>query len=248
MKSYFLIAALLLILTSCTKGLTFKELSFHKKTTIGCKGVCPEIKVKIPFAESTSPTVSDSINAKIFNVLKDIIYVDEKPCKAKNYDELLTSFIHSYEKMQKEYPDDVFGWEGQVKGTTTYQSSSLLNIEIDYYTFTGGAHGYHGLKSLLFDPRTGKVIYNDALFTDIKAFSKYAEKQFRAKYKIPSRGAINATGYQFSKNRFHLPETIFYTSKGLLLYYNPYEAACYADGPKELLLPFAEVDSFLKIR
>lgn len=248
MKSYFFITALLLILTSCTKDLTFKEHTFHKKTTLACKGVCPEIRVKIPYAESTSAAVSDSINNKIFNVLKDIIYVDEKPCKAKNYDELLASFINSYEKMQKEFPDDIIGWEGQVKGTTTYQSSSLLNIQIDYYTFTGGAHGYHGLKSLLFDPRSGQIINNNALFTDVKAFTQYAEKQFRIKYKIPANGRINATGYQFRKNRFHLPDAIFYTPKGLLLYYNPYEASCYADGPKELELPYTAIDSFLKIR
>jgi hypothetical protein len=38
----------------------------------------------------------------------------------------------------------------------------------------------------------------------------------------------------------------FYTDKGLLLY-NSYEAS-YADGPKELLLPYVEVEEFLRLK
>ena len=73
----------------------------------------------------------------------------------------------------------------------------------------------------------------------------FAEKKFRAKYKIPANKSINATGLMFENEKFNLPENIFYTDDGLLLYYNSYEAASYADGPKELLLPYKEVNDYL---
>jgi hypothetical protein len=180
--------------------------------------------------------------------MKEIIYFGEKPYTATDYNGLLASFIDSYEKLQKEFPNDKFGWEADIEGNVKYQSDAVLNIEIKHYTYTGGAHGYQGLRSLLFDPNTGKSISNDELFIDKAAFKAFAEKKFRAKYKIPSNKSINATGLMFEKEKFQLPQNIFYTDKGLLLYYNSYEAASYADGPKKLLLPYTEVNDYLAVK
>ena len=123
-----------------------------------------------------------------------------------------------------------------------------MNIEINHYTFTGGAHGYQGLRSLLFDPNTGKSISNQQLFKNPNAFKAMAEKKFRAKYKIPENKSINSTGLMFEDEKFILPQNIFYTDKGLLLYYNSYEVASYADGPKELFLPYTEVNDYLLLK
>lgn len=243
MKHYIIFAVFLLI-SGCSNELSFKDQSFQKKTTLPCNENCPEITVKIPIAKN-APVVADSINKKVFSVLKEIIYFGEKPYTSTDYNGLLASFIDSYEKLQKEFPNETFGWEAEVTGSIKYQSESVLNMEINHYTYTGGAHGYQGLRSLLFDPSTGKSIANDELFNDKATFMAFAEKKFRAKYKIPANKSINATGLMFENEKFNLPENIFYTDDGLLLYYNSYEAASYADGPKELLLPYKEVNGYL---
>ena len=49
----------------------------------------------------------------------------------------------------------------------------------------------------------------------------------------------------FENDTFQLPQNIFYTEDGLLLYYNSYEAASYADGPKEILFPYDKISKFL---
>ena len=245
---YFIIYTLLLFsVAQCSNELVFEEQSFQKKTTLPCTGDCPSISVKIPVANAV-PVVADSINKKVFSVLKEIIYFGEKPYTSKDYNGLLTSFINSYEKLQKEFPKDKFGWEADIKGSVKYQSENILNIEINHYTYTGGAHGYQGLRSLLFDPNTGKSITNDELFTDKAGFKALAEKKFRAKYKIPASKSINSTGLMFEKEMFQLPQNIFFTDKGLLLYYNSYEVASYADGAKELLLSYTEVNDYFAIK
>ncbi|CAM3943860.1 DUF3298 and DUF4163 domain-containing protein [Flavobacterium weaverense] len=245
---YFIIYTLLLFsVAQCSNELVFEEQSFQKKTTLPCTGDCPSISVKIPVANAV-PVVADSINKKVFSVLKEIIYFGEKPYTSKDYNGLLTSFINSYEKLQKEFPKDKFGWEADIKGSVKYQSENILNIEINHYTYTGGAHGYQGLRSLLFDPNTGKSIINDELFIDKASFKALAEKKFRAKYKIPASKSINSTGLMFEKEMFQLPQNIFFTDKGLLLYYNSYEVASYADGAKELLLSYTEVNDYLAVK
>ena len=238
---------MLFSVAQCSNELVFEEQSFQKKTTLPCTGDCPSISVKIPVANAV-PVVADSINKKVFSVLKEIIYFGEKPYTSKDYNGLLTSFINSYEKLQKEFPKDKFGWEADIKGSVKYQSENILNIEINHYTYTGGAHGYQGLRSLLFDPNTGKSITNDELFIDKASFKALAEKKFRAKYKIPASKSINSTGLMFEKEMFQLPQNIFFTDKGLLLYYNSYEVASYADGAKELLLSYTEVNDYLAVK
>ena len=247
MKYFVIYAVLLFSLARCSNELVFEDQSFYKKTTLACKENCPYISVRIPVAKDI-PVVSDSINKKVFSVLKEIVYFGEKPYPSTDYNGLLTSFIKSYEKLQRDFPKDTFGWEAKIEGNVKYLSDSILNIEIKHYTYTGGAHGYQGYRSLLFDPNTGKSISNNQLFKNRNAFKAFAENKFRAKYKIPENQSINATGFQFEDDSFQLPQNIFYTDKGLLLYYNQYEAASYADGPKELLLSYKEVNEYLKLK
>lgn len=244
MRQYTFLFVSLLFLTSCTKELSFKEQTFEKKSALPCKTNCPQISLKVPIAQDV-PIVADSINKKVFSVLKEIVYFGEKPFQSTDYNDLTESFISSYEEMQKKFPEDKFGWEAKIEGNVEYQSDSILNIKFNHYTFTGGAHGYQGYRSLLFNPKTGKTITNNQLFKSEKDFKAFAEKEFRNKYKIPANGSINATGLMFENEKFNLPLNIFYTKEGLLLYYNSYEAASYADGPKELLLPYDKVNDYL---
>ena len=247
MKHFFILFSAVLLLSSCKNELTFSDKIYEKKTTLPCKQGCPEVIVRIPFAENL-PIVADSINKKVFSVVKEIIYFGDKPDVSADYDGVLTAFIKAYEDIQKENPKDVFGWEAKIEGIVKYQTDSILNIELKHYSFTGGAHGYQGIRSLIFNPNNGKTIENKNLFNDVNVFKTFAEKQFRIKYKIPENAPINATGFMFEDEEFQLPINFFFIENGLLLHYNTYECASYAQGPQELLFTFEEIKPYLKIK
>lgn len=248
MKKYMFGFFFGILLAGCAQEqLTFTNKTFEKTTTLPCKERCTTVKVTIPIA-SNLKVVADSINNKIFSIAKEIIYFGEKPYTSKDYEGLLTSFVGSYEQLTKEFPEYEIPWEASIKGTVIHQTEDLLNIEINHYSFTGGAHGYGGLRSLLIDPKTGKAIANADLFNDVKAFEQLAEEKFKTQFNIPKKDPINSTGMWFENEKFHLPNNIFYTDKGLLLYYNQYEIASYADGPITLLLPYKKIDGFLKLK
>lgn len=247
MKQYTFLIFLLLTLVGCSKELSFENEMFEKESALPCEKDCPKITIDVPVAKNL-PVVADSINNKVFSIIKEIVYFDEDPIKATDYKTLTASFIASYEEMHKKFPAETFGWEAKIKGDVESESDQIINIRIDHYTFTGGAHGYQGYRSLLFHSKTGKSILTDQIFKNKKEFTAYAEAEFRKKYKIPTASNINATGLMFENDKFHLPQNIFYTKEGLLLYYNSYEAASYADGPKELLFPYEEVNKYLKFQ
>ena len=246
MKKILSLFACAVVLISCQKDkqLEFSTETYTEKTSLPCSENCPTVEVKVPIAKNV-PIVADSINKRVFSVVKTILYFGEKPYTATDYKDLIHSFIKSYEDMQKEFPKDTFGWEGKLEGSVGYQSENILNILIHHYTYTGGAHGYQGIRSLIFNPKTGKIITNEQLFNDVNAFTKFAEQKFRTAYKIPENAAINSTGLMFEDEKFALPMTMIFNKTGLLLYYNSYEAASYADGPKEIQLTFAELEPYL---
>lgn len=262
MKKYLYFLAATLILTGCKKDtketpeetnpsdsdLAFTTTTYEKKTSLPCKENCANVSIVIPVADSP-PVVADSINKKVFNTIRQIVYFGEKPYNAANYEDLMTSFIKSYEDLKKDFPeDDVIGWEGKVKGSVDYVSGKLINIKLNHYTYTGGAHGYEGNRSLVFDHKTGRSLSYKDILKDEEGFKQYAEKKFREKFNIPAGKNINSTGLMFENEKFALPQNIFFREDGLLLYYNSYEIASYAEGQKELFLSYSEVAPFINLK
>ncbi len=241
---YSLLSILFLLCISCSKELDFKVKTVEKKTTIDSNENPPNIYLSIPIAKN-SDIVADSINNTVFNTVKSIIDFGERPNSSKNYEQLADSFIQAYEKLKKDFPKDNFGWEAKIEGEVKYRSENIINIEIEHSTFTGGAHGYAGLRSLLFDPKTGKKIANEKLFKNWKLFKAFAETKFRNQYKIPRDQPINSTGMFFENDEFQVAQNIFFTKDGITLHYNPYEIAAYADGSRELLISYEEAKDYL---
>ena len=263
MKYCLTIMLSVLLLTSCKKdkeetteatptekstaALAFENKVYSKKTDLPGKEPRTYVDISVPDAVGM-PVADDTINNKIFRTVRSIVYFGEKPTDAKSYDELMTSFIQSYEELAKKFPDDAMSWEAKIKATVDYKTDSIIDIKLHHYTFTGGAHGYEGDRSLLFNAKTGRSLEYADIFKDEKAFTAFAEKKFRAKYKVPQGKSINATGLMFENDKFALPQNIFFKENGLLLYYNAYEVAAYAEQQKEILIPYSEADAFLKMK
>jgi len=264
MKYYLPLFAAVLLLAGCKNekeetttdttvterpaALTFENKEYEQKTTLPGKDPKTYVSISVPDAVGGSPAAADTINNKIFRVVRSIVYFGEKPTDAKSYKELMASFIGSYDELAKKYPDDAMSWEAKIKATVDYKTDSIINIKLHNYMFTGGAHGYEGDRSLLFNARTGRSLEYSDIFKDEKAFTAFAEKKFRAKYKIPAGKPINATGLMFEGEKFALPQNIFFKENGILLYYNAYEVAAYAEQQKEVLIPYSEADAYLKMK
>ena len=252
MKKILMIALFTSLMISCKdeeiKEMTFKDQTFEKKTETKCKDAeCASAIITVPIAEN-GEFVADSINNKIFSVVRSIVYFGEKPSDAKDYQGVLNSFIGAYDDLHKKFPEDTFGWEAKIETKKKHESDKLINFEMKHYTYTGGAHGYQGLRSLIFDKTSSRTMTYDDIFTDKGVVQKLAEEKFRMKYDLPADAPINSKGFMFEDEVFALPQNIFFTDKGLLLYYNQYEIAAYADGNQELLLTYEELGNLLKVK
>jgi len=207
---------------------------------------CPSIVIKIPKVldkKAIGNTVNNAIREEVISLL---IYDDET--EAASIEEAMNSFKNGYWELKKLYPDEPVGWEANIEASVTYEDKNIISVEINSYSFTGGAHGFSSTRFLNFDKKKNKELETMELFKDPLGFENFVEVKFRKQENIPVTSSINATGFMFENNQFYLPVNIGFTGDGLKLFYEQYEVTSYAEGPITLTLPYAEIGHFLSVK
>ncbi|WP_165805997.1 DUF3298 and DUF4163 domain-containing protein [Marixanthomonas spongiae] len=237
----------LLVLASCEKEqpLSFSAESFTEKDLAECNnGDCPEITVNY-FTVQGEERVSEKINAEIEQfIIASLKTTDEDP-NAKGMKQAARNFVATYRKDLEQFPDMVGEYVSEINVRNIFENDQLLSVEEQQYTFTGGAHGYGSTTFDNFDPKTGALLQQKDLFKDWQAFKEFAENEFRKQHNISENESINATGFWFENDTFYVPENIGFTKDNVIIIYNQYDIASYADGPIELEIPMEKAKEFL---
>lgn len=243
MKTIYSSILLIFLLFSCKNDhlLTFESFNYDNNS---CKN-CPKIEIKIPKALDQD-VISKAINTALKEeIISSLSFDDSIP--VTSVETAIQSFNKGYTDLKKMFPNENTPWEAKINADVTYEDKNIISIQLQTYLFTGGAHGNSFTRFLNFDKRKGIELENDELIKDIEKFKKIAETKFRKQEKIPLDKNINSSGFMFENDEFHLAENIGYTKEGLLLYYNQYEIASYADGTITLIFPFQQIKNSLAI-
>jgi hypothetical protein len=238
-----------MLLVGCKKEeqeLEFEVLSIEQVSEENCipeEENCTFISIQIPWALD-SETRSKKINRKIEEHIVQLIDYQEEN-NFDNLEDLSKKFIDDYEASAKEFPEYDIPWEASIEGRISHRSPDLISIEFDLALFTGGAHGYTSVSYLNFNSKTGGQLWTKDIFED--EFKSYAEKLFRQKNDIPEGQPINSTGLFFENDSFQLPQNIGFSKNKIILRYNAYEVASYAEGGIQLEIPIKDVEEFIKI-
>jgi hypothetical protein len=237
-----------IVTISCNEEVTsiLSTEKFSEEFRGNCKGKdCA--KVTIDYCKIVGEKeIVEKINFTVGNSI--IFYLkgnSEKNIRAATISEAANNFIKSYEKDKKEFPN-LSAYLAEIAITNSYSSPSILSLKTEFYSYTGGAHGNGSIKFLNFDPLTGNLIPISSIVKDKKEFTEYAEKEFRKENRIPEGTMINSTGFWFENDKFYLPESIGISNSEIIIIYNSYEIASYADGPIELRIPIEEAQPYLK--
>lgn len=244
-----LLPLIIILLVGCKnedEELLFEDFFIEEVSETGCNSEeenCAFISIHTPFVQKDGPrnkTINQNIEKHILGL------IDYREIKnLGSLEQLAQRFIDDYEASAEEFPEYNIPWEASVEGRLVHESPELISLEYKIGLFTGGAHGYTSVSFLNLNPETGEVFSNKDLFT--ADFKKYAEKLFRNRNNIPEDGPINSTGFFFEEDNFQLPKNIGFLKNKIILRYNPYEVASYAEGGIQLEIPLEEVEEFIKI-
>lgn len=243
-----LLAGLVLLVSACSKEWKTKSTTYYKASSADTSAIYNQAKIKLNITEidGTDPETS-AINKRLFISACNSLYTGEKITEIKNYNDLVNSFVANYLEIKADLKQDSLpSWEAQAQTKIAYESPKLLNLTLDYYLFTGGAHGYGATESLLFNPENGQTYKLNELFTSPNQLAELLEEKFRKQLKIPAKSSLTEAGYFFTDDKFVLPKNYIFSSKGITFHYNTYEVACYAQGPIDVFISFADLgDLFL---
>ncbi|MCF6306585.1 MAG: DUF3298 and DUF4163 domain-containing protein [Flavobacteriaceae bacterium] len=238
---------LFIVSISCKKeeSITLTSKNFSEEFKENCKGDnCAKVTIDYIKFEGEKVVV-DKIN---YTIGSSIIYFLnsnlEKKLIASTITEAANIFIKGYEADRKEFPD-LSPYDAELTVLNSKTSSEIISVKTRFYSYTGGAHGNSIFSFLNFDPKTGNVMTTNSILKNKKEFTDFVENIFREKNNIPEGESINSTGFWFDKETFKLPETIGFSETNLVIIYNQYEIASYADGPIEVLIPIEEVKPYL---
>jgi len=237
---------LFIVSISCKKeeSITLTSENFSEEFKGDCKGDnCAKVTIDYIKFEGEK-AVADKIN---YTIGSSIIYFLnsglEKKLNASTITEAATIFIKGYEADKKEFPD-LSPYDAELTVLNSKTSSEIVSVKTRFYSYTGGAHGNSIFSFLNFDPKTGKIMTTNSIIKNKKEFTDFVEKIFREQNNITEGKNINSTGFWFENETFKLPETIGFSETDLVIIYNQYEIASYADGPIEVLIPMEDAKPY----
>ena len=170
--------------------------------------------------------------------------VDSAGAASKSVEAAAQELFKSQEEFAKEAPDSPMGlWVAEASGSVLLNDGKHLTLQIEGFTYMGGAHGNPTAAVATFEAGTGRQITWDDLATDQAALKALAEKKFREE-----RADAFEEGFEFDEIfSFALPANFGLADKGIYFYYLPYEVGPYAMGGTQFTLTFEELGDLSKI-
>jgi hypothetical protein len=236
LKKYSFIIMILMAFTSCKKDiqLTFDDAKIEQSTNA-------EIEINYPKAEGT-PEIADAINKDIEAFIVSELNMTETDNELLTLPKVVEQFDNEYKAFKLEFGESSQAWTANVDGEVAYQSEQVICVSLESYLDTGGAHGNGNIAYLNFNPKTGELLKLDDIVKDVAGFKILAESYFKNETDTKEQ----VEDYFFGEG-FQLPANLGFDKNGIILLYNNYEIASYAQGITKFTIPYEEAKAFLKV-
>lgn len=137
-----------------------------------------------------------------------------------------------------------FSAEDQTSVDYIGQKENLATFTLSNYNYIGGAHGMYHTNYLNIDLEKQKIISLDDIFS--KENQAKLKEMLWNRYETEYREADGNMGFFFkNKEKLHLPQDFYFSAAGINFVYPVYEIGAYADGQKELMLYWQEIEAFI---
>jgi len=138
-------------------------------------------------------------------------------------------------------------FESEASGGVIYNHKKILGVDMNTYSYLGGAHPNHGTNTYYFDVLTARELKLIDLVQgpNLVKLSKLATASFNKAHKVKKA----SDGGLFEDNiRLKGNEAFYITDKGITLYFSPYEIAPYVMGDIEVDIDLADLKPLIAER
>ncbi|MAE85476.1 MAG: hypothetical protein CMB80_22265 [Flammeovirgaceae bacterium] len=205
---------------------------------------CTTVSIRYPRFESI-PNFNKIIEETIIETLSEDFIMDADG--SESMEELENMFIASYENFVANFPESTTPWDLSISVQVSYASENFTSFEMAISSYTGGAHPNSSVTFINLSKDSKRPLELKSIIKNDRKLRKIAEEAFRTHYEIPEGSSFSDFGFTFDNDQFTLPQAIGFNKEGLIIYYNSYEIASYANGPTEITIPLNKLEDLIKI-
>lgn len=217
-----------------------------KRGCVGNTPPCFEIKFSFPV---TTKGASIRFCKKI---LSNYLTLLGQNIECKSIDEFKTSLLnyaYSTDSSYVEYINEVGKeiarpWYMSIS-TEILSTESIMVIKYIYTNYLGGAHGNHTVHYQNINPRNYDILALTDIVNDTCKLTTIAEQYFIKT--VEKLGMKYPNDFLFENDKFKLPSEFAVGKDELILHYNVYEVASYAQGDIVVNIPFSTLEQILLI-
>lgn len=214
-------------------------------------------KIKIVETERIVANVDTQTITKNDKYINSIINIPIVMLSEKNIEKLINDKIRSdimifYNKSQEEakqflgdFPEEANKFIANADFEVKKNSDNMLSIIVNYYKYSGGAHGYYENVSYNIDMRNGKFISLENLFKENSKFKDVINTEIRHQIEEKVKNDKEYEGiYQFSGIKDN--QKFYIQDENLVIYFDLYDIAPYAAGIPEFPININIINHILK--
>lgn len=205
---------------------------------------CRIINIRYHFFDS-HPVLNDSVKSLLL-----AIYPFERSGSASkpSLEGQADEFMEQYRKFRKEPYSEGRKYELISSTKVLTESGDLFTMQLDSYTYSGGAHGASFTRFFNYDVKSKKMVHlQDVLNEGFKdSLNVIAEQIFKKNEGLDVGKPLPSSGYFFENDKFSLNDNYVFTPQGIMFLYNQYEIKPYAAGQTKLLIPYDLIKKLMK--
>ncbi|SHJ74040.1 protein of unknown function [Clostridium cavendishii DSM 21758] len=233
-KVILLIVCIILLIS--TNGFAIDDKSIDVRVTVTSK----EIKEDLTY-------IHQDVTYPVVNINK---YKEAQEKINKKIGGDIESWRVDLNKSAKQYENDYKDIQGELipfeivsKYKVALNKDNILSIPVDYYQYTGGAHGLTIRNGYNFAVNTGTLLSLGDLFKDNYNYIKIINNNIKNQIaKNPEEYFDNGAVFKTIK----VNQDFYLTEDALIIYFQLYEIAPYVGGIREFKIPYSEIKEGLK--
>lgn len=185
--------------------------------------------INIPIVMTKDTNIEKNINYKIRNDIME--FYNRSKNEAKEYN--------------KNFPENPNKFVANADFYIKKNSDNMLSILLNYYKYSGGAHGYYEYKSYNIDMRNGKFLELKDMFKSNSDYKKVIDNEIRRQIEAKAKSDPQYEGiYQFEGIKDN--QKFYIQDDNLMIYFDLYEIAPYAAGIPEFPINISTINHILK--
>lgn len=251
-KSLFQLALLtgLLLWAACSNAPKSIDVKMETYSVRHCihDSLCAEMRLTYPVVSGADAAVVQRLNDSIQLAVYLAANADlDKPLKSALNAAALALFdlMKGDHDMALEEAPLPMSYTVELDSRVAIKTKRHLSLEMNGYSYTGGAHGYYYTVLNTFDIATAESVLLPDIVSDTAALRPLLEQAFLAVHRKEQPGVELAELLLNPDAPLDLPANYCIVPEGVRFVYNPYEVSAYAVGQTDFVLTWKELGALI---